>query len=70
MQRYEMRDLGELSWFLGIRVIRDRVQRKLRLCQDSYIRKIAITFYLTDRKPPAIPLATEEFIPNTEQVTA
>jgi len=29
MQKYEMRDLGELSWFLGIRVIRDRSQRKL-----------------------------------------
>jgi len=69
MQRYEMRDLGELSWFLGIRVIRDRVQKKLWLCQDSYIRKIATTFHLTDRKPPATPLATEELTPNTEQAT-
>jgi hypothetical protein len=65
-----MRDLGELSWFLGIRVIRDRVQKKLWLCQDSYIRKIATTFHLTDRKPPATPLATEELTPNTEQATA
>jgi hypothetical protein len=24
MQRYEMRDLGELQWFLNIHVIRDR----------------------------------------------
>jgi hypothetical protein len=64
-----MRDLGELSWFLGIRVIRDRVQKKLWLCQDSYIRKIATTFHLTDRKPPATPLATEELTPNTEQAT-
>jgi hypothetical protein len=70
MQRYEIRDLGELSWFLGIRVIRDRVQKKLWLCQDSYIRKIATTFHLTDRKPPATPLATEELTPNTEQATA
>jgi hypothetical protein len=58
MQRYEMRDLGELSWFLGIRVIRDREKRKLWLCQDSYIRKIATTFHLTDRKPPDALLAT------------
>jgi hypothetical protein len=70
MQRYEIRDLGELSWFLGIRVIRDGMQKKLWLCQDSYIRKIATTFYLTDRKPPVTPLATEELIPNTEQATA
>ena len=70
MQKYEMRDLGELSWFLGIRVIRDRTQRKLWLCQDSYIKKIAAAFHLEDRKPPATPLATEELIPNTEQATA
>jgi hypothetical protein len=67
MQRYEMRDLGELSWFLGIRVIRDREKRKLWLCQDSYIRKIATTFHLTDRKSPATPLPMEELTPNTEQ---
>jgi hypothetical protein len=29
MQKYEMRDLRELSWFLRIRVIRDRKKRKL-----------------------------------------
>lgn len=38
--RYEMKDLGELKWFLGIRVLRDRPTRKLWLCQDSYIEKI------------------------------
>lgn len=53
MQRYEMRDLGELSWFLGISIIRDRPQRKLWLCQDSHIKEIAASSHLTDRKPPA-----------------
>ena len=38
--QYEMKDLGELKWFLGIRVLRDRAARKLWLCQDSYIEKI------------------------------
>jgi hypothetical protein len=70
IQKYEMRDLGELSWFLGIRVIRDRPKRKLWLCQDSYIKKIIATFHLTNRKPPATPMATEELTPNTEQATA
>jgi hypothetical protein len=32
-----MKDLGELKWFLGVRVVRDRPNRKLWLCQDSYI---------------------------------
>jgi hypothetical protein len=69
MQRYEMRDLGKLSWFLGIRIIRDRLQRRLWLCQDAYIKKIANTFHLTDRKPPTTPLAVEELIPNDNQAT-
>jgi hypothetical protein len=64
-----MRDLRELSWFLGIRVIRDRVQKKLWLCQDSYIRKIATIFHLTDRKPPITLLAVEELIPSDRQAT-
>jgi len=69
MKKYEMRDLGELSWFLGIRIIRNRQQKKLWLCQDSYIKKIATTFHLQDRKPPTTPMATEELVPNYEQAT-
>jgi hypothetical protein len=72
MQKYEMRDLGKLSWFLGIRIIRDRSQRRLWLCQDAYIKKIANTFHLTDRKPPTTPLAVEELVPklpNDKQAT-
>jgi hypothetical protein len=37
MKRFEMRMLKELKWFLRIRIIRDRVNRKIWLCQDSYI---------------------------------
>jgi hypothetical protein len=40
MKNYEMRDRGELHWFPNIRIIRDRQQRKLWLCQDAYIDKI------------------------------
>jgi Reverse transcriptase (RNA-dependent DNA polymerase) len=45
MQEFELRDLGKISWFLGIRVIRDR-KKKLWLCQDSYIEKIAKRYHL------------------------
>ncbi|PNH37587.1 hypothetical protein VD0003_g10283, partial [Verticillium dahliae] len=34
---FEMRELGEVRWFLGIRVIRDRSQRKLWLSLENYI---------------------------------
>jgi hypothetical protein len=70
IDRYEMRVLGELSWFLGIRIIRDRSQRKIWLCQDSYIEKIAKSFHLEDRKSPSTPMATVDLKPYEEQATA
>ena len=39
--RYELRKMGEAKLFLGVRIIRKRDERKIWLCQDSYIDKIA-----------------------------
>jgi len=69
LEHYEMRDIGELKWFLGIRVIRDRLLRKVWLCQDSYIDKIAHTFHLTDGKAPPTPMATDELLPYSGQAS-
>ena len=46
LKKFEMRALGELKWFLGIRILRNRSERKIWLCQDSYICKIAAKFGL------------------------
>jgi hypothetical protein len=70
LNHYEMRDLGQLKWFLGIRVIRDRSQRKIWLCQDSYIDKVARTFHLTDGKAPPTPMATDDLHPYTGEASA
>ena len=48
LKAFEMRALGELQWFLGIRILRNRSERKVWLCQDSYIRKIATRFGLAN----------------------
>jgi hypothetical protein len=56
--KYPMKDVGKLNWFLGVRIIRDRPARKLWLCQDSYIEKIAHKYHLQDRKPASTPLPT------------
>ena len=58
MAEYEMRDMGELKWFLGIRVTRDRLRRRIWLSQDSYIRKICAQYgiSLDGRKSPKTPL--------------
>ncbi len=51
LQKYfEIRDLGDLRWFLGVRVLRNIETSKLWLCQDSYLEKIATNFNLQQEK--------------------
>jgi hypothetical protein len=50
MKRFEMRVLEKLKWFLKIRIIRNRVNRKIWFCQNSYIFKIMTKFYLKKMK--------------------
>jgi hypothetical protein len=64
--RFKIRDLGELKWFLGIRVVRDRSQRRLWLCQDSYIESIAARFNLVDDRAPATPMGTHQLVANED----
>ena len=69
MKRYEIKDLGDLAWFLGIRIIRDRENRKLWLSQDSYIDKIATSFKVKDYRKIHTPMGIEELNPNPEQAS-
>lgn len=50
MSNFNLREIGELKWFLGIRVVRDRIHHKIWLCQDSYISKLAAKFNLEHQK--------------------
>jgi transposase InsO family protein len=70
MESFDIKDLGELKWFLGIRVIRDRPNRKLWLCQDSYIEKIANRFNLVVDKFPKTPMTTDLLHKNPDTATA
>jgi len=45
--RIQIKELGPLSWFLGMRVIRDREAHKAWLCQDTYIENVATRYGLT-----------------------
>jgi hypothetical protein len=69
LQRYEFKDLGELKWFLGIRVIRNRQDQRLWLCQDSYIEKIASSFNLLESPQFKTPLAIQELYASETQAT-
>jgi hypothetical protein len=70
MSRYEIRDLGPLEWFLGIRVLRDRPGKKLWLSQDSYVEKLLATFNIDPSKPVHSPMSTEELLPHNAVASA
>jgi hypothetical protein len=57
MKRFEMKMLKKLKWFLRIRIIRNRVNRKIWLCQDSYISKMMTKFHLKKMKCSKISFA-------------
>lgn len=68
--RYKMQDLGQLQWFLGVRVIRDRPSRKLWLCQDSYIEKLVSKFNITTTDSfKGNPLPTNNLAPRSSKAT-
>jgi len=56
-KNFEMKDLGEDSFVLGIKILRDRFQGILRLSQESYIDKVLDRFNMKDSKPGDTPIA-------------
>jgi hypothetical protein len=65
----DLRKLGELKWFLGIRVLRDWEAGTLWLIQDSFIEKIVNKFDLDQKsggRYPAVPLVENSLAQSTE----
>ncbi len=55
-QEFEMKDLGQLTYFLGIQVMRDRNKGTISLGQSKYIGEILNSFNMEDCKLVATPL--------------
>jgi transposase InsO family protein len=53
---YEMKDLGELHYFLGIKIDRDINAGYSILSQENYAREVLTRFGMIDCKPVATPL--------------
>ena len=67
-----MKDLGVAKQLLGMRIIRDRKNRKLTLSQSEYIEKLLEIFRMQDAKLVSTPLAshfklTKEMCPKTDE---
>jgi hypothetical protein len=66
-EKYQVRHIGDLKWFLGIRVVRDRTNRRLWLCQDSYINKIVHKYHLEEGKRYSTPMSTDQRLATNDQ---
>jgi hypothetical protein len=57
-EEYEMKDLGELKYFLGIQVHRDRERKIIHISQSGYNRTILERYGMRNSKPTSTPLPT------------
>ena len=43
---FEMKDMGEASYVLGVKIVRDRVKRFLDLSQKTYIKRMLEHYHM------------------------
>jgi hypothetical protein len=55
-KRFEMKDLGEVHYCLGIQVERDRNKKRMRLHQSQYLTNLLKKFGMEECKPAATPV--------------
>ena len=48
---FEMKDMGEARYVLGVEIIRDRPRKLLGLCHKAYIEKVLERFRMHYSKP-------------------
>lgn len=63
---FEVSDLGALSWILGIKVKRDRINQTISLSQPTYIRTIVEKYFGTDLKPLSMPMDPHANLTNSQ----
>ncbi|KAL0401308.1 UNVERIFIED_CONTAM: hypothetical protein Slati_4160700 [Sesamum latifolium] len=54
--QFSMKDMGEASYILGIKIYRDRSRRMLGLTQSSYIEKVLKRFRMEHSKQGLLPM--------------
>lgn len=70
-ERFEFRILGEIEWFLGVKISRNRINKTLRLSQQSYIEKTCREYDCCEIKRKIdTPLVSDRMIKNNHQATS
>jgi hypothetical protein len=54
--RFEMTDMGEIESYLGIRIHRDRPNKRIEIDQSRYLRGVLARFGMSDANPNPTPL--------------
>jgi transposase InsO family protein len=58
LDRFEARDLGDASFFLGMEIVRDRRLRTIGLNQGKFAQQLVEKFSMQDAKPASTPSST------------
>jgi hypothetical protein len=54
--RFDARDLGDAHKFVGLEIIRDRVNRTLKITQQGYTQEILATYGMSDATAKTVPM--------------
>ncbi|GKD22891.1 retrotransposon protein, putative, ty1-copia subclass [Tanacetum coccineum] len=66
---FAMKDLGEATYILGIKIYRDRSKRILGLCQSTYIDKILKRFKMENSKRGWVPMIVKKYLSDAQSPT-
>ena len=64
--KFDMHDLGEASFILGMKITRDRAARKLCINQERYILNMLVKFGMADCKSISTPLEIGKYLEKNE----
>ena len=53
---FKMKDMDEVIYVLGVKIVRDRVKRFLDLSQKTYIKRMLERYHMKDSKPMDTPV--------------
>ena len=54
--QFEIKDMGEANYVLGVKIVRDRLKKLLCLSQETYIKKVLERFRMNNAKPVDTPV--------------
>jgi hypothetical protein len=57
MSTFKMKDLGEIHWFLGLEITRDRARRLITVSQTRYVSDVVARFGFTNTRSVTTPMA-------------